>query len=377
MPGSLFLSYSVARFESSHFSTDKYPSVPLAVSVGHQLPPPRATVEFCSYDNDQTLFRVSHPGWPPNDSSEAVQKQFPFGIPKTRRFDSVSITVFAGILTAICGIFLSLAERSSTQNSQPENRSTDNTSPASFAVPRSVIYQAVTFIGLAILGISQSTVPDSLTRSIFADGMRGTVFYLGASLALAGAVGVVFSSTARSVVLSTAILGTGGATVLGVSGNAIVGGVLLTGAALCGWWLHKTSEHRGTPTEDLKKEHSRPSSAIEQALSQDSKPIAEPLLTSVAIVLLCWVLTSTIQSAVQEGAGITTAMSGSLRALPRPVFATTKSSSHQLENESESAAATNSEPSLRETTLFWCAAGLLAATVMLGYSRPDSARATS
>ena len=281
----------------------------------------------------------------------------------------MSVTVLAGILTAICGVYLSLAERSSTRNFQPEENLTDDASPASFAVPRSVIYQAVTFIGLAILGISQASVPDSLPRSILAEGMRGTVFYLGACLALAGAVGIVFSSTARSVVLSGAILGTGGATVLGVSGNAIVGGVLLTGAALCGWWLHTTSLLATSSTDQPQNELANGDSTIEQALTRDSQPIAEPLLTSVAVVLFCWVLTSTLQSAVLEGAGTTTTMSGSSRALPRPAFAAAEGAN--FEPETDAAASLKSTRSSRETALFWFAAGLLAATIALGYSRPD------
>lgn len=278
----------------------------------------------------------------------------------------MSVTVIAGILIAICGMYLSLAERSFPGKSEPGKEPADGTSPARFVIPRSTIYQAVTFVGLAILGISQASVPKLLMRSVLADGMRGTVFYLGACLTLAGAVGVVFSSTARSVVLSAAILGTGGATVLGVSGNAIVGGILLAGAALCGWWLHASSRHPAGTTAQPHDEPTGQCSAVEQALSRDSQPVAEPLLTSVAVVLFCWVLTSTIQSAVHEGAGSTTTMTGFSRALPRPAFAATKDSNHQLR--SDNPAARNSVVSQRENALFWCAAGLLAATIGLGYS---------
>ncbi len=287
----------------------------------------------------------------------------------------MSVTVLAGSLIAICGIYLSLAERSSTRNFQPEENLTNDTSPASFAVPRSVIYQAVTFVGLAILGISQASVPDSLPRSILAEGIRGTVFYLGACLALAGAVGVVFSSTARSVVLSGAILGTGGATVLGVSGNAIVGGVLLIGAALCGWWLHTTSRLATSPTDQPQNELANGDPVFERALTRDSQPIAEPLLTSVAVVLFCWVLTSTLQSAVQEGTRTTTTMSGSSRALPRPAFAAAEDAN--IQPETDAAASLKSTRSLKEAALFWCAAGLLAATIALGCSRSDGEQGTT
>ena len=287
----------------------------------------------------------------------------------------MSVTVIAGILIAICGMYLSLAERSSTKNSEPAKETPDKSSPAGFAVPRSTIYPAVTFVGLAMLGISQASVPESLTRSVLADGMRGTVFSLGACLALAGAVGVVFSSTARAAVLSAAVLGTGGATVLGVSGNAIVGGILLVGAALCGWWLHTSSRHRTEPTDRSPDKQTDRYSVIERALPQDSQPVAEPLLTSVAVVLFCWILTSTLQSAVQEGVGSTTTMSGSSRGLPRPAFAATGDSNRQPKT--DDSATSKSAPSPRENALFWCAAGLLAAAVGLGYSRIEREKPAS
>lgn len=280
----------------------------------------------------------------------------------------MSITVIAGILIAACGMYLSLAERSSARDAPIKKTPADDTSPARFTIAHSMIYQGAIFVGLAILGISQASVPESLTRSVLANGTRGTVFYLGASLALAGAVGVVFSSTARSVVLSAAILGTGGATVLGVSGNAIVGGILLIGAALCGWWLHTNSQRRAGPATQPPDDQS---SAIDRALTQDVQPVAEPLLTSVAFVLFCWVLTSTLQSTVDEGAGSTGTMSGSSRALPRPAFAATGDSNHQPKVDD---VASKFAPSPRENALFWCAAGLLAATVGLGYSRSDDER---
>lgn len=281
----------------------------------------------------------------------------------------MSVTVIAGILIAACGMYLSLTERSSAHDAPIKKTPADDTSPTRFVIPRSMIYQGAIFVGLAILGISQASVPESLSRSILADGMRGTVFYLGACLALAGAVGVVFSSTTRSVVLSAAILGTGGATVLGVSGNAIAGGILLIGAALCGWWLHTTSQRRASPAVQPRDDQANQSSAIDRALTRNEQPVAEPLLTSVAVVLLCWTLTSTLQSAVQEGAGSTTTMSGSARALPRPAFAPIEDSNRQPKTDDvESKFA----PSPRENALFWCAAGLLAATVGLGYSRSDS-----
>ncbi|MDA0808370.1 MAG: hypothetical protein O2983_06735 [Planctomycetota bacterium] len=67
-----------------HFSADEYPASRPVVSAGHQLPTPRATVEFCSYDNDQPQLRVSHPRGSSNDSPEAVQKQLQPGNIKRR-----------------------------------------------------------------------------------------------------------------------------------------------------------------------------------------------------------------------------------------------------------------------------------------------------
>ena len=208
-------------------------------------------------------------------------------------------------------------------------------------------------------------------------GMRGIVFGQGACLVLAGAIGVVFSSTARAVVLSAAILGTGGATVLGVSGNAIIGGLLLAGAALCGWWLHASFHSKSAANHSQPGDRENNETAIERALNDDLQSTPEPLLTSVAIVLFCWILGSTLQSAVEEGTGSKMVMSGSSRALPRPAF-----DSSAQQNASDGPDVTNatdstSTRSSRDNTLFWCAASLLVATIGLGYSRAESKFDTS
>jgi hypothetical protein len=277
-----------------------------------------------------------------------------------------------GILIATGGMYFSLTDRASSDKSPAEEESPTDASSPKFAIPRSVVYQAAIFVGLAILGLAHASHTEPLPRSVLADGMRGTVFYLGACLALVGAVGVVFSSNPRAVVLSAAILGIGGATVLGVSGNAIVGGLLLAGAALCGWWLHKNPQSKSTAKHPQQGEQPIDDTDIEQALSGNSQPTPEPLLTSVAVVLFCWILGSTLQSAVEEGTGSKAAMSGSSRALPRPAFE--GSARHAIDGSGKTdKSASISEKSSRDDTLFWCAAGLLAATIGLGYSRTEGA----
>ena len=289
----------------------------------------------------------------------------------------MSVTVIVGILIASCGTYFALTERASSGNSPAAEESSDGESSPRFSIPRSVVYQAAIFVGLAILGLSHASHSEPLPRSILAGGMRGAVFGLGACLTLAGAIGVVFSSTARAVVLSAAILGTGGATVLGVSGNAIVGGLLLAGAALCGWWLHANSPGKSAANHSHKDDRINNETAIERALNDDSPSTPEPLLASVAVVLFCWILGSTLQLAVEEGTGSKTAMGGFSRALPRPAFDSSAqrnaSNGPGMTNATESTA----NQSSRDDTLFWCAAGLLAATIGLGYSRAESKFDTS
>lgn len=274
-------------------------------------------------------------------------------------------------------MYFSLTERASSDKSLAAKETLADAAPPKFAIPRSVVYQAAIFVGLAILGLSHTSHAEPLPRSVLADGMRGTVFYLGACLALAGAVGVVFSSNARAVVLSAAILGTGGATVLGVSGNAIVGGFLLAGAALCGWWLHRNPLTRSAARLPQQGDRANDETAIERALSGDSSSTPEPLLTSVTVVLFCGILGSTLQSAVEEGTGSKSAMSGSSRALPRPAFEVSAQQDRAQQDAIDGsgktdASASKSKDLSHDDTLFWCAAGLLAATIGLGYSRADS-----
>jgi len=283
----------------------------------------------------------------------------------------VSVTVIVGILIATGGTYLALTERASSGNSPTAEESSDGESSPKFSIPRSVVYQAAIFVGLAILGLSHASHYEPLPRSILAGGMRGTVFGLGACLTLAGAIGVVFSSTARAVVLSAAILGTGGATVLGVSGNAIVGGLLLAGAALCGWWLHAYLPGKSATKHPQKDDRANIETAIERALNDDSPSTPEPLLASVAVVLFCWILGSTLQLAVEEGTGSKTAMSGSSRALPRPAFDGSARQNTGDRPGMTNATETTASKSSRDDTLFWCAAGLLAATIGLGYSRAE------
>jgi hypothetical protein len=296
--------------------------------------------------------------WSPNESS------------------SVSVTVLVGILIAIAGMYLTLAEHDADQESDFEGTATANAILQRFPITRSAVAQTLIFIGLATLGLSQSAASESTGRSILADGMRGTVFYLGACLSLAGAVGVVFSTSVRAVVLSAAVLGTGGATVLGVSGNTVVGGLLLVGAALCGWWLHSQNEtaSKAEFVKDIDLAESEP--GVADSITADSittGPLRtpEPLLTSVAIVLFCWLLGSTLQSAVHEGTYLKVPMIGSFRALPRAAFSVDAQRNDIPDTEATHHVENSSPERSRDDALFWCAVGLLAATIGLGYSRTD------
>ncbi len=279
----------------------------------------------------------------------------------------MSVTVLVEILIAIAGLYLALAEHDSGKDSAARKTTADDPTSPRFQITRPAVAQSLIFVGLATLGLSQSDASESTARSILADGMRGTVFYLGACLSLAGAIGVVFSTSARSVVLSAAVLGTGGATVLGVSGNAIVGGLLLAGAALCGWWLHSQNEAASKATQEEDQESSESGAVGSIATGPLRTP--EPLLTSVAIVLFCWLLGSTLQAAVHEGTHLKVPMIGSFRALPRAAFSIdAQRDGGRVPGPTDQAVNSSPERS-RDDALFWCAAGLLAATIGLGYSR--------
>jgi hypothetical protein len=288
----------------------------------------------------------------------------------------VSATVLIGILISISGIYLSLSERSKEHKSGSAGGAARLVLPR-FSITRSAAFQSLVFVGLAILGLAHSTSGELASwelagTTVLASGLRSSIFFLGACLALAGSIGVVFALTARTVALSVAVLGTGAATVLGVSGNVIVSGFSLAVAAICGWWVHRQIRLPFADTFSTNNK-SGGDAEIERALSDDRRSLPEPFLTSVAIVLFCWILGATLQTAVVEGTGTTAGMSGSLRALPRAAFEVNavqnQSSSPDSGNttSTESAAASASS---RDWS-FWCAAGLLAAAVGLGYSRSE------
>lgn len=288
----------------------------------------------------------------------------------------MSVTVLVGILIAIAGMYLALAEHGSDQGSGSGETisgetTADDAASKRIQITRPVVAQALIFIGLVTLGLSQTNASGATGRSILADGMRGTVFYLGACLSLAGAIGVVFSTSARPVVLSAAVLGTGGATVLGVSGNAIIGGLLLAGAALCGWWLHAQNELASKVEADRDNDQVDAASELDDAIATGSLRTPEPLLISVAIVLFCWMLGSTLQGAVHEGTHLKVPMIGSSRALPRAAFAVAGQPDGARDGSAADQAENSSSERSRDDALFWCAAGLLAATIGLGYSRTE------
>jgi hypothetical protein len=288
----------------------------------------------------------------------------------------VSVIVPAGILISICGIYLSLSERAA--GLEPPDNDTEPGEPAQqrFPIPRATIFHSLTFVGLAILGLAHASTDELTTSSAIASGTRGSVFFLGASLALAGAIGAVFAATARMVALSVAILGVGAAAVLGVSGNALAGAISLTVAAVSAWWLHIQSRNS---TEGHSPDHAnmKSNSGIPQALSVGRQNIPEPLLTSVAIVMFCWILGTSLHSAIVEESGVKSGMNGSSRALPRAAYEVepAMNQGQHVTNDAGGQPGSRELASMglsRDDWLFWCAAGLLVMTVGVGYLRSDS-----
>lgn len=157
--------------------------------------------------------------------------------------------------------------------------------------------------------------------------------------------------------------------VFGVSGNRVMTGFLLLTAAVCGAWSYRqttawlgSKPSRGNCSDNIAVDHSD--------LYNERQSVPEPFLTSVAVVLFCWLLGSTWQMAIAEGDRASTGMRGSSRALPRTTFNVDVSEGR----------ATGSGSDVHETASgrrvvhdwgFWVAAGLLAAALGPGYSRSE------
>ena len=104
-----------------------------------------------------------------NSRLEPEFDEFPKAFP-------VSVTEIVGILLATGGMYFALTERASSGNSPVEKETSGGESSAKFSIPRSAVFQSAIFAGLAILGLSHSSCPELLPRSMLADGMRGIVF---------------------------------------------------------------------------------------------------------------------------------------------------------------------------------------------------------
>ena len=83
----------------------------------------------------------------------------------------VSVTEIVGILLATGGMYFALIERASSGNSPVEKETSGGESSPKFLIPRSAVFQSAIFAGLAILGLSHSSCPELLPRSMLADGM--------------------------------------------------------------------------------------------------------------------------------------------------------------------------------------------------------------
>lgn len=298
---------------------------------------------------------------------------------------TVNAIILIGIVVATAGIYRSLSEPVVESTPSESTGSTGNSTNARGEPFRNLRWRtAVTgvagslvlvFAGLAITGLANAALRDGdpgtpPSTTVFASSLTSSVFYAGACLVLAGAVGAVLALTGRAVVLSMAMLALGAASVFGVSGNVVPAGALLILAGLSGWAFH-----RQTPIEPLSESAAGRTifndRALRVALTDFRRNCPEPFLTAVSVVMFCWLAGSTIQMATLEGRSSATEMNGTQRALPRAAFKVDDSDSSL--SESLSSPSMSSSEASNDTTShdwrLWCAAGLLAVALIPGYSR--------
>lgn len=286
----------------------------------------------------------------------------------------MNASILIGIVISIAGIYRSLNDLVIRRESSPTvPESVRNTSWRT-AIPRSAQNAALVFAGLAVLGLSHSTLRHtdpvtSATATFLSSGVGSGVFFLGAIGVLAGAIGAVFASSVRAVVRSIAVLGLGAAMVFGVSGNRVMTGFLLLTAAVCGAWSYRqTVAWLGSkPSREDRSDHI----AVDHSgLDNARRAVPEPFLTSVAVVLFCWLLGSTWQMAIAEGDRTSTDMRGSSRALPRTTFHMSVSDGRATGSGSGPQETASGHRAVHDWR-FWVAAGLLAAALGPGYSRSE------
>lgn len=211
---------------------------------------------------------------------------------------AILATEIFGIVVAIAGLYLALDRHAYDASTVSESGGVDS----SHAVALSL---AVT--GLLVLTAVFSRPASWWGPSILDGGGRSAVYWTGTLLLLGGALSVVVLPSQRAMTAGIAAFATGASCLFGLVGNTAATGAALAVAGISGWLLQR-----------------RRSSVERRAIAEtSSSPVSgvahEPLLISMTVVLLCWLIGSAVYNAATVEAGPMQFSRANGRSLPRPV----------------------------------------------------------
>ena len=205
----------------------------------------------------------------------------------------MTIAELFGVLTAIAGLYLAL---NMSDSDQPLRigplRVTSGVSAGIFTVT-----------GLLVL-LASHTQPAAWWGEA-SNAIETAIFWCAAAASLAGAFGLIRAETPTGVRLATVVLAMGGTCLFGAVGDVVAASACLLVVGVVGWKLQSTprTAHEDSPAEE-------PPAIVEM-------PAREPLLVTVTVLVLVWLLGSGIHMAVTSEARPSTRTQNP-RALPRP-----------------------------------------------------------
>lgn len=240
----------------------------------------------------------------------------------------MTVAELFGILTASTGIFLALT--------MPEGDRALQLGPLRLTTGVSAGILAVT--GLLVLAAVYAQPAAWWQHQ--PDAIESGIFWLAAAAALGGAFGTLRARTTRGLMLALVALAAGATCLFGTAGDVLAASACLVAVGLLGWKLQtSTADSLSQPTlphlADAESRVIRPDESVvasvedRHAHPDDSQPPAtagqEPLLVTVTLLLVIWLLGSGVYSVVNSEAR-PSPRSQNPRALPRPFLRETTES---------------------------------------------------
>lgn len=216
----------------------------------------------------------------------------------------MTVAELFGILTASAGLYLAL--------STPDGRQPLQIGPLRLTTGISAGVFVVT--GLLVL-LATNTQPSGWWDES-SSAIESGIFWLAATAAIAGAFGLIRAVSPIGQMQSGVALASGGTCLFGTAGDVVAATTCLLVVGFLGWKLQTTVGRHSLSSSEHRPQLEAPDTSADQP-TPPATANREPLVVTVTVMLLIWLLGSGIHSAVTAEAR-PSARSQNPRALPRP-----------------------------------------------------------